>query len=188
MTVNGALGILDGATPTLVWLLLAVVLLIWAVASVVRVVDSDERAVVIRLGRTCRVRGPGLVISMPGLERVQMVSMSPISIGVSLRGRTNEGIRVTLRLEARYQIADPVLAVRTHRYAAARLIDDLERITHHEVSNASLPQLLEDRELLATRLQVAMSAQALTGGVHVLDIEITTVEAELDRTVLRWMR
>jgi regulator of protease activity HflC (stomatin/prohibitin superfamily) len=59
MTVNGALGILDGATPTLVWLLLAVVLLIWAVASAVRVVDSDERAVVIRLGRTCRVRGPG---------------------------------------------------------------------------------------------------------------------------------
>ena len=36
-------GLLDGATPTLVWLLLAVVLLIWAVASAVRVVDSDER-------------------------------------------------------------------------------------------------------------------------------------------------
>ena len=48
-----------------------------------------------------------------------MVSMSPISIGVTLRGRTNEGIRVILRLEARYQIADPVLAVKTYRYAAA---------------------------------------------------------------------
>ena len=37
------------------------------------------------------------------------------------------------------------------------------------------------------RLQVVM-AQALTGGIQILDIEITTVEAELDRTVLRWMR
>ncbi len=128
-------------------------------------------------------------MSMPGLERVRLVSMSPVSIGgVTLRGRTNEGIRVILRLAARYQIADPVLAVTTHPYAAARLVDDLERITHHEVCKASLAQLLEDRELLSTRLQAALSARALTVGIQVLDVEITTVEAELDREVLRWMR
>ncbi len=41
--------LIDAATPTLVWLLLAVVLVLLAVASAVRVVDPDERAVVIRL-------------------------------------------------------------------------------------------------------------------------------------------
>jgi SPFH domain / Band 7 family len=130
MTANGALATVDKGTPTLVWLLLAVVLLLLAVASAVRVVKPDERAVVIRLGRACRVRGPGLVVSLPGLERVQMVSMSPTNTGgVSLRGRTNEGIRVILGLEALYVIVNPPVAVETHPHAATRLIDDLERIS-----------------------------------------------------------
>jgi regulator of protease activity HflC (stomatin/prohibitin superfamily) len=188
MTANG-LVLPDGGTPALVWLLLGVVLLLLAVASAVHVVDAEHRAVVIRLGRACRVRGPGLVLSTPVLERVQLVPMSPTNTGgLILRCHTNEGIRMVLGLEAVYQIVDPLAAIETRSHVSTQLIDDLERITRHEVSEASLPQLLEDREHLATRVLTALSARSLTRGVRVLDVEIITVEAELHREVLRWMR
>jgi len=186
---NGASALIDGGTATLVWLLLAVVLVLLAVASAVRVVDPDQRAVVIRLGQARRVRGPGLVMHVPGLEHVQMVSVVSTSTGgLTLRCRKHEGVRVALGLAVLYQIVDPLVAVATRPYAFTRLIDDLERITHHEVSRTSLPTLLEDRELLAARLKYALSARASTWGVRVLDVEMTTVEAELDREVLRWVR
>lgn len=189
MTGNGASALVDGGTATLVWLLLSVVLLFLAVASAVRVVKPDERAVVIRLGQPRRVRGPGLVMHVPGLECLQMVSISPSSTGgLTLRCRTTEGIRVALGLAVLYEIVDPLVAVATRPYATNRLIDDLERITHHEVSRTSLPTLLEDRELLAARLEAALGARTPTWGIEVLDVEMTTVEAELDREVLRWVR
>ena len=128
-------------------------------------------------------------MSIPGLERVQLVSMSPASTGgVLLRARTSEGVRVILRIEALCRIADPLLAFGTYPYAMTRLIDHLERITFHEVSGAGISQLLDDRELLSTRLRVALGAQALNWGVEVLDVEITAAEAELDRELLRRVR
>ena len=58
MTGDGPSALVNSSTATLVWLLLAVVLLFLAVASAVRVVDPDERAVVIRLGRPRRAGVP----------------------------------------------------------------------------------------------------------------------------------
>jgi regulator of protease activity HflC (stomatin/prohibitin superfamily) len=188
MTANG-FALLDGEAPVLVWLLLGVVLLLLAAASAVRIVDSEHRAVVIRLGRASRVRGPGLVVSLPWLERVQAVSISPTSTGaVTVRGRTKEGVRVSMGVEAVYQIVDPMVVAETRPHTATRLIDDLERITHHEVSEANLSQLLEDRELLTTRIKTALSARSFSLGIQVSDVELTTVEAELHREVLRWMQ
>ena len=188
MTPDGGVALLlDGGTPTLVWLMLGAVLLVLTGASAVRVVGSQHRAVVIRLGQARRVRGPGLVLNVPGLERVRMVPVSPTSIGVPFRGSTKEGVRVSLMIEALYQIVDPVVAVETQPDATTRLIHDLDRITHHGVAGATLPQLLFDREVLAARLQLALGARATTWGVRVLDVEITTAEVELNSEVLCWM-
>ena len=116
-----------------------------------------------------------------------MVPVSPTSIGVPFRGSTKEGVRVSLMIEALYQIVGPVVAVETQPDAATRLIHDLDRITHHGVAGATLPQLLFDREVLAARLQLALGARATTWGVRVLDVEITTAEVELNSEVLCWM-
>jgi regulator of protease activity HflC (stomatin/prohibitin superfamily) len=189
MNAGGEVTLLNTGAPILVWSLLGAVLVLLAVASAVRMVGSDQRAVVIRLGRASRVRGPGLVVSLPGLERVQAVSMSPTSTGaITVRARTDEGVHVIMGVEATYQIVDPLVAAETGPHIFTRLIDELERITHHEVSEARLSQLLEDREFLATQIKIALSARLVSWGLQVLDVELTTVEAELHREMSRWMR
>ena len=63
---DGVALLLDGGNPTLVWLLLGAVLLVLTGASAVRVVGSQHRAVVIRLGQARRVRGLGLILKSAG--------------------------------------------------------------------------------------------------------------------------
>lgn len=58
-----------------VWILLGALPLLVIISRAVRVVGEDERLVVCRLGRVVRVRGPGLVLLWPGLEREVRVSL-----------------------------------------------------------------------------------------------------------------
>ena len=188
MALDARSSLLDGGTPILIWLVLGAALLLVTGGSAGRVVVPGQRAVVVRLGRPRRVRGPGLVLKVPGLEQVRMISVTPTSIRVPLRGNAREGARVSLTVEAQYQIVDPVVALETHPDIATRLVDDLERSTHHALAAATLPQLLFGRELLATRLQVAANRRTIGWGVRLLDVEVTNVEVELSREVLRWVR
>ena len=68
------------------------------------------------------------------------------------------------------------------------LIEDLERTLHHQLAATTLPHLLLDREVLAARMQVGSNRRAAFCGVRVLDVEVTTIEVELNPGVLRWVR
>lgn len=176
------------ATPELVWLMLGLVLLCLAGASAARVVTAGQRAVVTRLGRARRVRGPGLVLNLPGLEQVRMVSLCPTSVTVPLDASTREGVRVRVRITVRYEIVDPGVAVETCPDPATPLLEELERTTRRELAAAVLPQLLVGRDLLAARIRAGCGREAARSGVRVLEVEVTTVEVELSRAVLRWVR
>lgn len=189
MSIRGEPAWLDRGAPLLIWLMLIAVLLLLAIASSARVVEPNHRAVVLRFGRANRAKGPGLVVYLPGLERVRMVSTSLNRIhGVSLRASTREGIGAHLSVEVLYRIVDPVVALETAPDPAACLLEDLEWMIHHEVARGDLSQLLHGRELLTARLVPALVVGAPATGIHVLDVDITDVEVELSQELLRWMR
>ena len=180
--------LLDEGTPELAWLILGAVLLLVIGGSAVRVVRPDQRAAVTRLGRICRVKSPGLVLNVTGLERVRMVSVSPTSVSVSVGCSTEEGVQVTLAVDVCYRIGDAVTALQTRPPSACQLVEDLQRIARHEVASLTLPHLLRGRAPLATRLEVACGHRATTYGLRVLDVEVMSVDVELSGEALRWLR
>ncbi|MFD2354008.1 SPFH domain-containing protein [Nonomuraea ferruginea] len=104
---------LDGQTVTwqapAVWLLLGLLLLAALIARVVRVVGEDERLVVRRLGRVTGVRGPGLVVVWPILERDVRVSLR--TAGLDVFGKeavTRDGVSVRVRVGVMAAVEDPV--------------------------------------------------------------------------------
>jgi len=62
-------------------LILLVIALALAGASV-RVLREYERAVVFRLGRLVGERGPGLVLLIPGIDRMVRVSLRTRTVGI----------------------------------------------------------------------------------------------------------
>ena len=63
-------------------MIVVIVLVIMFLASAIRVLNEYERAVVFRLGRVRDVKGPGLIIIIPGIDKVVKVDMRTITMDI----------------------------------------------------------------------------------------------------------
>lgn len=58
------------------------ILIIMILASAIKIVQEYERGVIFRLGRCVGVRGPGLILLIPGIERMQKVDLRVVTMDV----------------------------------------------------------------------------------------------------------
>src|ERR1700742_4720702 len=94
-----------------------------ALGSAVRVLREYERGVVFRLGRLMEVRGPGLQLLLPSLDRMVRISLRTVTLTVppqEIITRDNVPARVTA--VCYYRVVDPRLAVtQVENFQAATL-------------------------------------------------------------------
>src|SRR3954471_615129 len=92
-----------------------VVLILIVVAMGLRIVQEYERGIVFRFGRVQQqVKGPGLNVIIPVVDRLVKVNMQVVTLGVPAQ----EGItrdNVTLRVDAvvYFRVIDPLKAIVT---------------------------------------------------------------------------
>src|SRR5581483_1249580 len=92
----------------------AVVLALGVVAAgaSIRVLREYERGVVFRLGRLIPVRGPGLVMLVPSIDRMVRVSLRTITLGIPPQETiTRDNIPVRVTAVAYYRVVDARRAV-----------------------------------------------------------------------------
>src|SRR4051812_45008547 len=95
---------------TIIIIALAATLLLGliAAAAAVRVLREYERGVVFRLGRVIEQKGPGVVLLIPGVDRLVRVSLRTITLTIppqELITRDNVPARVTA--VAYFRVVDP---------------------------------------------------------------------------------
>ncbi|MFI0349979.1 SPFH domain-containing protein [Actinomadura sp. 9N407] len=93
-------------TPPAVLVLIVVAPLL--VAAVLRVVPEGERLVVCRLGGAPRVRGPGRVLVVPGVDRWFRIPLRWDPLDVWLEAPTRDGVVLRLKAVALVSVSDPV--------------------------------------------------------------------------------
>ncbi len=59
-----------------------VILVVLFLANAIRILNEYERGVIFRLGRVIRAKGPGLIILIPYVDRMQRVSLRLIATDV----------------------------------------------------------------------------------------------------------
>ena len=67
-------------------LLVIVVLVVMFLASAIKVLNEYERAVLFRLGRIRDLKGPGLIIIIPGIDKIVKIDMRTITMDVPAAG------------------------------------------------------------------------------------------------------
>jgi regulator of protease activity HflC (stomatin/prohibitin superfamily) len=89
----------------------------------VRIVKQYERAVVFRLGRvTGGARGPGLIVIVPGVDRVHRVSLRIVTMPIQSQGIiTRDNVSVDVSAVAYYKVADAVRSVVAIENASAAI-------------------------------------------------------------------
>jgi SPFH domain/Band 7 family protein len=146
-------------------------------AASVRVLREYERGVVFRLGRVTRPRGPGLVLLVPAVERMERVSLRTVTLKIPAQEvitRDNVPARVTA--VAYYRIIDPTKSVIEVENVLAATSQIAQTTLRSVLGKADLDTLLSERERLNEHLQQIIDDQTEPWGVKVTTVEIKDVE------------
>jgi regulator of protease activity HflC (stomatin/prohibitin superfamily) len=158
-------------------LVVLLVLGVTALGASVRVLREYERGVVFRLGRLMELRGPGLTLLMPTIDRMVRVSLRTVTLTVppqEIITRDNIPARVTA--VAYYRVVDPnraINAVENFHHATLQIAQTTLRSV---LGGVDLDHLLGERERLNESLQRVIDAQTEPWGIKVTTVEIKDVE------------
>lgn len=153
------------------------ILLIMLMVASVRILREYERGVVFQLGRFWKVKGPGLIILIPGIQQMVRVDLRTVVMDVPEQDvitRDNVSVKVNAVVYAR--VVDPKLAViqvKNYMEATSQLAQTTLRaiLGKHE-----LDQLLAEREKINQDLQQVLDVQTDAWGIKVANVEIKHVD------------
>lgn len=167
---------------TIILAVIVVALLAVIVASAaVRVLREYERGVLFRLGRLVDLRGPGLVLLIPAVDRMVRVSLRTVTLNVPMQEvitRDNVPVKVTAVAYFRVVDADRAIVGVEDYFAATSQI--AQTTLRSILGKAELDALLAERERLNEDLQKVIDQQTEPWGVKVTTVEIKDVEIPRD--------
>lgn len=168
---------------------IALVVLVIAIMTSVRILKEYERAVVFRLGRLTGARGPGFVLLIPfWIERMQRVSLRTVVQDVTPQDViTKDNVSVSVNAVLTFRIVDAaraVVEVEDFGFAISQLAQTTLRSV---LGSAELDDLLSEREKLNEELEEIIRRNSETWGISVISMEIKHVDlpAEMQRAMAK---
>ncbi|WP_022850004.1 slipin family protein [Limisalsivibrio acetivorans] len=155
-------------------LLILVVLLI---ANGIRILREYERAVIFRLGRFSGVRGPGLIIVIPIIEKMAKTNLRTVVMDVPPQDIiTKDNVSVEVNAVIYFRVINSqnaILEVEDYYYATSQLAQTTLRSV---IGQFELDDLLSNREKINQELQDIIDAQTDPWGVKVSSVEIKHID------------
>jgi len=148
-----------------------------ALGASIRVLREYERGVVFRLGRVMDLRGPGLILLVPTIDRMVRVSLRTVTLTVPPQEViTRDNIPVRVTAVAYYRVVDPNSAVNQVENFHNATLQISQTTLRSVLGGVDLDSLLSERESLNEALQHVIDAQTEPWGIKVTTVEIKDVE------------
>jgi len=163
-------------TIAVIVVVLAAVAVSLAAASI-RILREYERAVVFRLGRLLGEKGPGLVLLIPGIDRMVRVDLRTVTLDIPPQNLiTRDNVPAKVNAVCYFRVIDAARAVvDVERYLQAT--SQIAQTTLRSVlGKADLDTLLSEREQLNEALQQIVDDHTDPWGIKVTTVEIKDVE------------
>jgi regulator of protease activity HflC (stomatin/prohibitin superfamily) len=161
---------------TLVFIIPALVVL-WLLATAIRILREYERGVVFTLGRFSRVAGPGLVIIIPVVQQMVRTDLRTVVDVVPPQDViTRDNVSVKVNAVIYFRIVDPqraIINVANFMAATSQLAQTTLRsvLGRHE-----LDELLAERDQLNNDIQSILDRNTEPWGIKVSNVEIKDVD------------
>jgi len=159
-----------------VLVVLAIFVLIVA-GSAIRVLREYERGVIFRLGRLIATKGPGLILLIPMIDRMERVDLRTVTLNIPPQEViTRDNVPSSVNAVAYFRVVDPnraIVEVENFLLATSQISQTALRSV---LGKAELDQLLSERERLNEELQTIIDESTEPWGVKVTAVEIKDVE------------
>ena len=161
---------------TLAVLALAATLAVLAGASV-RILREYERAIVFRLGRLLGKKGPGLVLLIPGVDRMVKIDLRTVTLNIPPQSViTRDNVPAKVNAVCYFRVVDAVRAVVDVEHYLVATSQIAQTTLRSVLGKADLDMLLSEREQLNEALQHMVDEHTDPWGIKVTTVEIKDVE------------
>lgn len=167
---------------------LAIFVLFMILVNAIKILREYERGVVFRLGRLVGYRGPGLIILIPGIERMIKVSLRTIVMDVPPQDViTKDNVSVKVNAVIYFRVLDAakaVVEVEDYLYATSQLAQTTLRSI---LGQFELDELLSEREKINEKLQEILDKHTDPWGIKVSLVEVKHIDLpeEMKRAIAR---
>jgi regulator of protease activity HflC (stomatin/prohibitin superfamily) len=165
------------------WSFIPVVIIV-LVFSAFRILREYERGVVFMLGRFWKVKGPGLIIIIPGIQTIVKVDLRIVVMDVPPQDViSRDNVSVKVNAVVYFRVIDPqrsIIQVEDYYSATSQLAQTTLRsvLGKHE-----LDEMLAERDKLNTDIQKILDAATDAWGIKVTSVEIKHID--IDPTMVR---
>jgi len=162
------------------------IFIIVLVFSAINVLNEYERVVVFTLGRFTGIKGPGLVLIWPGIQRTRRVDLRVIVLNVPKQDViTRDNVSVKVNAVVYFRIVDPGKAIIQVANAFDATSQVAQTTLRSVVGQHEMDDLLAQRDKLNVDLQRILDQATENWGIKVSNVEIKDVD--LDESMIRAM-
>jgi regulator of protease activity HflC (stomatin/prohibitin superfamily) len=163
-------------------------LLFFLVTNMFKILKEYERGVIFRLGRLYKAKGPGLIVLIPGIDRMVKMSLRILVMDVPPQDViTRDNVSIKVNAVVYFRVIDPekaVIEVEDYIDATSQLSQTTLRSVLGQVE---LDDLLAQRDKINEELQNILDKHTDPWGIKVANVEVKHVDLpqEMQRAIAR---
>jgi len=163
--------------PVLTYLLYLIGFLIIVLPVAVKILPEYERGVIFRFGRLSGVKGPGIVIIIPFVDRIIRVSLRTVTMDVPPQDIiTSDNVTVKVNAVVYFRPMEPakaIVEVEDYLYATSQIAQTSLRSI---LGQSQLDDLLSKRDEINAKLQQVIDKETEPWGIKVSTVEVKNVD------------
>ena len=164
------------------------VFLFLLVSNAVKILREWERGVILRLGKFQAVRGPGITIVIPLIEKMYRINTRVVTVDVPPQDViTKDNVTLKVNAVVFFRIFSPKEAVVNVEDFYSATYQKAQTILRNVLGQFELDDLLSERDTINHRLQSILDSETDQWGIKVDSVEIKHVDLpqEMQRAMAR---
>lgn len=159
--------------PNIIFVFIFIALLV----SIVKILPEWERGVILRLGRSVGVRGPGLILLIPGVEKLVRVDTRTVTMDIPPQDViTQDNISLKVNAVIYFRVVDPegaVIRVMDYLFATSQLAQTTLRSV---LGQYQMDEVLAHRDKINHSLQGILDKSTEAWGIKISNVEVKNID------------
>jgi regulator of protease activity HflC (stomatin/prohibitin superfamily) len=157
--------------------LLPIIVVLAIIWNSIKILMEYERGVIFFLGKFQSVKGPGLIIVLPVVQKMVRVNLQTVTMDVPAQDViTKDNVSVKVNAVIFFRVVDPqhaILAVQDYLYSTSQIAQTTLRSV---LGQSQLDELLSKRDEINVELQRIIDQQTEPWGIKVAEVAVKNVD------------
>ncbi len=149
--------------------------------STVKILNEFERGVVFRLGRFAGVRGPGLILLIPGIEKMRRVDLRTVTMDIPSQDIiTKDNVTLKVNGVVYFKVENPeraIISIENYLLATGQIAQTTLRSV---VGQFELDEILTQRDEINGKLQSILDDHTEPWGIKVTNVELKAIDLPIE--------